>query len=237
MAWYVATSLNTLLTEINLRFPTRSKRADGSIGDASHQARPSDHNPDWRNGGVVRARDFTHDPPSGCDIHREVRRPDILLDPRQKYIISNGKMMSSYPMGMYPAYAERPYSGSNKHTQHAHISIKSGWVYENDKTPWYGVSQEVKMDEEVARRFDEQQRVIDDIRDVLGKDYGDIGKALYSRRRNPDGTPAVDSSGKPVYDETIELVNNKVDELAMHIGVLTEHVQALAQAVQALSDG
>ena len=59
MAWRLARSLETLRAQINALSPNRSKASDGTIGDAAHSARTSDHNPDG--GGVVRALDLTHD--------------------------------------------------------------------------------------------------------------------------------------------------------------------------------
>src|SRR5215472_9581086 len=61
--WRVAKSLARLRTQINDAFPQRSKSSDGTIGDAAHASRSSDHNP-WivDDGiGVVSAFDVTHD--------------------------------------------------------------------------------------------------------------------------------------------------------------------------------
>lgn len=237
MGWYVAPCLNMLLSEFNAMAPTRNKAADGSIGDASHQARPSDHNPDWRAGGVVRARDITNDPPK-LDVHKEFRKPDINLDPRKKYWISNGQICSSYPIGMTPANVPRPYHGSNPHRHHGHMSCRDGKIYENDTTPWYGVGQEEKLDAETKARFDEQQKELDAIQAALGPDYGaSISKSLIKARRNPDGTFIRDSQGNIVYDEHLDVLEDKQDELAMHIGVLVEQVTTLTLQVQQLIDG
>ena len=70
MAWFVVPNLNELLDQLNVRFPARDKSSDGSIGDTSHQASSSSHNPDrsgnpeYRDGDAadeVRARDFDAD--------------------------------------------------------------------------------------------------------------------------------------------------------------------------------
>ena len=49
----------TLRNQINEAFPGRDKASDGWIGDAAHQARVSDHNPDRR--GIVHAIDVDED--------------------------------------------------------------------------------------------------------------------------------------------------------------------------------
>ena len=36
--WTLATSLDTLRRQLNLKYPARSKREDGTVGDTSHQA-------------------------------------------------------------------------------------------------------------------------------------------------------------------------------------------------------
>ena len=64
MAWRVAQSLIRLRDQINLAAPTRSKASDGTIGDAAHATRDSDHNPWVKEGalGIVTAMDITHAP-------------------------------------------------------------------------------------------------------------------------------------------------------------------------------
>lgn len=210
MAWYVAPCLNTLLNEFNTGFPGRSKAADGSIGDASHSARRSDHNPDWSAGGVVRARDFTHSPPI-LDIHKEVRKPEILKDPRTKYIISDREIMAYYAVGHYPPYAPRPYGGSNPHTQHAHLSTKPGKVYENDTTRWYDRTQEEKLDAETKAKFDELDKELEALKKQSAQNY----KALYKLRRDKDGKPVKDSKGNNIYDEHLNVIEAKLDELLL----------------------
>ena len=44
-AWIVAPSLDALLAQLNALAPGRSRASDGSIGDAAHAARTSNHNP------------------------------------------------------------------------------------------------------------------------------------------------------------------------------------------------
>lgn len=118
MSWRVAKSLDKLLAQINAKFPDRSKASDGSIGDASHSARESDHNPDAN--GVVCARDYTHDPAHGFDSYAFADQLRIARDPRVKYIISNRRIANPDVQN----WAWRPYNGANPHDHHVHVSVK-----------------------------------------------------------------------------------------------------------------
>ncbi len=127
-AWRVAKSLLTLRDQVNTRWPTRSKENDGTIGDANHSARTSDHNPN--DAGVVCAMDITHDPKSGCDSYALAEVFRGAKDPRIKYIISNRKICSSD----VDPWKWRPYHGSNPHDHHVHVSVKSDRA--DDVTAW-----------------------------------------------------------------------------------------------------
>lgn len=120
VAWRVARSLDTLLGQLNAAAPRRSKASDGSIGDAAHASRDSDHNP-WYGPGVVTARDYTHDPAGGLDCQWLAGALVASRDPRIKYVIYNRRICDSRP-GSNP-WAWMPYSGTNPHTKHLHLSV------------------------------------------------------------------------------------------------------------------
>ena len=134
MTWRVAGSLEALLAEVNQFAPNRSKAADGGIGDAAHASRTSDHNPyikDSKGIGVVRARDFTHDPARGFDSYSFARSLARSNDPRLRYLISNGEWWK-------PGWTSwQKYTGSNPHDHHAHVSVDEGpqSVYDS-KADW-----------------------------------------------------------------------------------------------------
>lgn len=137
MSWYVARSLDQLLAEINASAPARNKSSDGSIGDTSHSSRDSDHNPcDCHN--AVCARDYTHDPAGGFDSYafahwlaERTKGPET----RVKYIISNGRIASGQGQS-YPAGVWRPYTGSNPHDHHVHVSVRHGAELFDDAGGW-----------------------------------------------------------------------------------------------------
>lgn len=116
-SYYLIPALEKLRSEINERYPKRDKSSDGWIGDTSHAARKSSHNPDYANGGAVRAIDIDVD---DNDPNRDLRMQVInaaIRDPRVWYVISNGIIWSrTYD------WKARKYLGSNPHTKHVHIS-------------------------------------------------------------------------------------------------------------------
>ena len=121
MSWRVANSLLTLRDQLNQLFPKRSKVSDGTIGDTSHSARKSDHNPNDK--GVVCAMDYTFDsdPSDGIGIDCNWLASVLVKnrDPRIKYIIWNRQIVSS----KQNAWQWRPYKGPSPHNHHLHLSV------------------------------------------------------------------------------------------------------------------
>lgn len=131
MSWFLSPALETLRKEVNGVYPSRSKVSDGTLGDASHQARTSDHNP--ASDGEVCAWDCTYDPATGLGVAPELA--EFLRahkDPRIKYVIWNKQMFRSYPKPGIPAWQWSPYTGTNTHEHHAHVSVK----LDSSAAPW-----------------------------------------------------------------------------------------------------
>ena len=142
--WRVAKSLEVLLSQWNAAHPDRSKASDGSIGDAAHAARTSDHNP-WVGPAsdgkmIVTARDFTHDPAHGADADQLAAALVASRDPRIKYVIRNRRMCRSYSKFVdgreYAAWEWAPYDGDNPHTKHVHVSVASVETLYDRTTQW-----------------------------------------------------------------------------------------------------
>lgn len=125
MAWRVARSLDVLLGQLNDLYPHRSKVSDGSIGDAAHASRNSDHNP-WYGPGIVTARDFTHDPDGGINCHWLAQQLVTHHDRRIKYIIWDHKIWQ---------HGWSAYNGPNPHTKHLHLSVVASPLCDNT-TKW-----------------------------------------------------------------------------------------------------
>lgn len=137
MAWRTGRSIDVLREQINNLYPKRKKDSDGTIGDERHQSSNSDHNPWIKEGsmGIVTAIDFTNDPVNGIASQKLA---DILVtskDERIKYIISNKKICSGTGQS-HKAWEWRPYTGSNPHDKHVHISIKSDKAHYDDARLW-----------------------------------------------------------------------------------------------------
>lgn len=121
----LAPCLRRLFTEIDLNWPNRSHRVDGWIGDAAHQARQSDHNPDSR--GIVHAIDIDKD---WIDTSFVVEQ--CISDNRPtEYVIWNRTIWSRTR-----DFKPRPYTGDNPHTDHIHVSIRYGTYWEADTWDW-----------------------------------------------------------------------------------------------------
>lgn len=134
-SWKVAESLDRLLAQLNAFAPNRSKVSDGSIGDAAHATRDSDHNP-WyvlKGQPLVTARDFTHDPAGGLDCNRLATALLRARDSRLKYLIWNRRIIDSRA-AFYP-WQWRPYEGINPHDHHLHLSVVADPRC-RDGSPW-----------------------------------------------------------------------------------------------------
>lgn len=122
MAWRNCTASVRLVEEVNQRWPNRSRVSDGTVGDAAHATRSSDHNP-WlilRGEGIVRARDITANGIDAPWLAEFLRQRGQAGDPRLRgggYIIFNRRITTSDWRGW------KTYTGTNPHTSHVHVSF------------------------------------------------------------------------------------------------------------------
>lgn len=101
-------------------YPDRKRDSDGTIGDAKHSTRKSDHNPD-PDSGIVRAldldADFDKQASTAAYIADQIRIA-AKSDKRIAYVIFNHKIASARSLWRW-----RKYTGVNPHTKHIHISF------------------------------------------------------------------------------------------------------------------
>ena len=123
--WRLSHHAENLRDFINHTYPARDKASDGSIGDIAHATRKSDHNPDPKT-GIVRAVDIDADLYPDAKDHTEAHRlADTIRswgkngDRPVAYVIFAGKIASARK-----GWQWRPYTGTNPHLHHIHVSFK-----------------------------------------------------------------------------------------------------------------
>ena len=86
--------------------------------------------------GVVTACDITNDPPGGCDAGALAEALRGSNDPRVKYVIWNRQIANSAAMNGLPPWTWRPYTGTNPHDHHVHLSVKPDKAAYDSEVPW-----------------------------------------------------------------------------------------------------
>lgn len=116
----------TLRDQLNKAYPNRDKRSDGWLGDASHQARKSDHNPD--KDGWVHAIDIDENFGPGWKKGTTAKEfADQLIqyaregkdNGRLKYVVYENAIASGTYADKYWTWRK----GNWGHTQHIHVSF------------------------------------------------------------------------------------------------------------------
>jgi hypothetical protein len=144
-SWVLVTCLVSLRNEFNLLSPGRDKASDGSIGDTSHSAGSSDHNPDETGNTPYEDSDGLNEV-HAIDVDNDLKKAgwsmtkcvEIIVtrhregrDNRLQNVIYNRRIWSRSW-----GWTAREYTGSNAHTEHAHFSARYDTPQENDARPW-----------------------------------------------------------------------------------------------------
>lgn len=125
MSWHLAPSLVQFRAEVDKKWPKRSKKSDGTVGNAAHAATKSDHNPNSRNS--VNAIDITYP-----GVNPDVVIAAVKKHPSAAYVIFNRHIYSATD-----GWVKKPYAGISPHTTHLHISIKQSVKAENSTVRWF----------------------------------------------------------------------------------------------------
>lgn len=135
MSWRPVAGITVLRDQVNKRWPKRDKRSDGVVGDLSHQARPSDHNPDKR--GYVHALDIDEDfrgsKGDAMKFANELIEYARLRKPgseRLKYVVYEDKVASGTYKDKFWVWRGSGYG----HTHHIHVSFTT--TGETDTQPF-----------------------------------------------------------------------------------------------------
>lgn len=159
-----APALLALFDEINERYPDRTRgNGDGTIGDTSHiaQGSASDHNPQLLDDGrwYVMALDVQHsvgfDSWAFADFLADRMAKGI--EQRIQYIVSNRRICNWDPYYGAPRGIWRPYTGSDPHTGHIHISLRHQAALANDTGPWIP---DVSTADEPIQGDDDTMRIV-----------------------------------------------------------------------------
>jgi len=136
MNWRNCQASLALVAAINAKYPRRDKTSDGTIGDAAHATRSSDHNPwvkDAHGQPVVRARDVDVDGVDAAWIVEQLRLTGRAGDRRLTgggYVIYNRRITKPDFSGW------SVYTGSNPHDHHFHVSFSQDQAGYDDPGPW-----------------------------------------------------------------------------------------------------
>lgn len=215
--WRTAPAITTLGEQITAAYPQRQPQ-DGTVASRIHdQVSPrSDHRPDGE--GVVRAIDW-----GGPDLYDIAEQIRLSQDRRVRYLIHNGQMFSSYEKPGYPPYTWRPYSGSNQHATHVHVST---WAaYDNDTRQWQiseGGQELVISEGATGATVSKIQKAINGVKATFGGDpitvdgqYGPITTAevaAYQRSADIPDTGEVDGITMALLMEFVpDWVDNHTD--------------------------
>lgn len=133
--------MTAILQDADRVAPGRSHASDGTIGDPTHAASKSDHNPDFR--GVVHAVDVTHDPAHGMDTwvwaQRIADRMRTGAESRVEYLVAYDPARA-VDVIFHPSVSlswRQNGSPKREHTNHLHVSIKYSEAAENDVRPFF----------------------------------------------------------------------------------------------------
>jgi hypothetical protein len=155
MAWRNCQASLTLVAAINAKWPARDKASDGTIGDAAHATRSSDHNP-WvvvGGMGIVRARDVDKDGIDAAWCVEELRKLGRAGDPRLAgggYVIYNRRITKPDFSGW------SVYTGTNPHDHHFHVSYSLNEAGYDSQAGWdfLGLASPVIVQAPVAPAWD-----------------------------------------------------------------------------------
>lgn len=196
MTWTLAHNLKARLAAVDAVWPTMTIF---TIGDQTHQAECSDHNPDAR--GIVHAIDIMTETDQSFDGAVSVILPWLLSSTADlQYVIHDRKIWSRTN-----AFIPKLYDGTDPHTNHIHVSGRHGTVGANAATcTGYDAAAEDATPEGIDIMTAEQlATLVAEIRKLPG----DIAVALESRVVDAHGVTLAKMI-ETVTDNTAKIVAN-----------------------------
>jgi len=211
--WTLVPSLVALRGEFNSLNPDRDKGADGSIGDSAHTS-SSDHTPD-EDSNVLR----DHDADSKNEVHAvdvdssgpwpgpatqsqkqrfHAKVMRVIALEKAKWRDANDMCRLNYAIWDGKIYDKdndfepRTYTGSDKHTNHAHFSGRYETRAENDTRPWG-----VKGDDDMPLIQAEFDKIRDIVRAEITAQLDDVAKAVATWDGYPAPAGSTNADGTP----------------------------------------
>lgn len=131
---YLVPCLVALRSEFDRLDPGRDRAADGWIGDAAHQAKTSDHNPDALGRVLAVDVDSSGPWPLPFDTYVQlvVARQRAGYDGRLEYVIWNRLIASRDSVWRWVTYT----GSSDPHIGHGHFSARHDHTGQGDTSPW-----------------------------------------------------------------------------------------------------
>jgi hypothetical protein len=168
-SWIIVPALEDLRIQLNALAPNRDKTSDGGIGDTSHAAGRSSHNPDetgnpeWDkdpdNTPEVRARDFDKDLRHPTVSAEEVVQ-HLLKYARNgtfwwlRYIIFNKRIWRKSN-----GWRQEKYTGKNPHDHHFHVNNDFTQKADNVKGVNYRLKELLPKESSMATQFNAEDKV------------------------------------------------------------------------------
>ena len=219
MAWRAARSLLVLHQQLQAGAPRAKPPGTGAaewgiIGDAAHDP-TSDHSPHdfpgWGN-QIVTAADFPNRPDLGLDAHKVLDDIRRTRDPRAKYGISNGQIFSNHAVGSYGAWVWRPYSGSDKHFTHGHLSVV-GDARADGTGPWATIGGDMAtLDDKLPGWSETGTNALAVVMELRKAEFVDINATGY---------------GAPKPGSALGLILGKLDAALKALGVAQSDIDEL----------